>query len=199
MRASRASRASRVLRAALAASIATFAALLSHVVAGGELPGALGVAVPWVLSLAVCTALAGRRLSLLRLSLAVPLSQLLFHALFAVGAGGPPAAGPHAHHAPFAFDAAALAPAEPAMWLGHALATALTVALVHRGERTLVALRALAAQLGTWLRRRLRMPAAPARLPAPARVRVVAVILSLRPRVGTATVSRRGPPSPVVA
>lgn len=45
MRASRASRASRVLRAALAASIATFAALLSHVVAGGELPGALGVAV----------------------------------------------------------------------------------------------------------------------------------------------------------
>ena len=76
------SRATRVIRASVAASIATFVALFSHVAAGGAMPQWLGIAVPWVLSLAVCTVLVGRALSLVRLSAAVLVSQLLFHLLF---------------------------------------------------------------------------------------------------------------------
>ena len=75
----RPSRLSRVARGGVAASVATWAALLSHVAAGGAMPGWLGVAVPLVLSVAVCTALAGRHLSLVRLAVAVTASQLLFH------------------------------------------------------------------------------------------------------------------------
>ena len=81
------SRSTRVIRAWVAASIATFVALFWHVAAGGAMPHWLGIAVPWVLSLAVCTVLVGRALSLLRLSVAVVLSQLLFHLLFVLGAG----------------------------------------------------------------------------------------------------------------
>ncbi|MEV8024602.1 hypothetical protein [Microbacterium sp. NPDC080220] len=75
----RPSRPSRVARGEAAASLATWAALLSHVAAGGAMPGWLGVAVPLVLSFAFCTALAGRHLSVVRLAVAVTASQLLFH------------------------------------------------------------------------------------------------------------------------
>ena len=77
----RRSRASRALRGLIGASIATFVALLSHVAAGGAMPGWVGIALPWLLSVMVCTLLAGRALSLIRLSLAVAASQALFHCL----------------------------------------------------------------------------------------------------------------------
>ncbi|ALJ19834.1 hypothetical protein AOA12_07905 [Microbacterium sp. No. 7] len=200
----RASRAPRVARAALAASIATFAALLSHVVAGGALPGPLGIAVPWVLSLAVCTMLAGRRLSLVRLSASVAVSQTLFHVLFVVGAAdGLPALGAHAHHSPVVLAAASpsLVPADPAMWLGHAVAAVVTVAVLHRGERTVLALLRAAAGLAAWLRRRLLLlPAVPALAPAGMRrPRDTGAVVVLRPRLGADAVDRRGPPSLVVA
>lgn len=198
----RTSRAPRVVRAALAASVATFAALLSHVVAGGAVPGPLGVAVPWLLSLAVCTVLTGRRLSLLRLSIAVPLSQTLFHVLFVVGAGSAQPVTPHAHHTLFELmpEATMLAPVDPAMWLGHAVAAILTVALVHRGERTMAALAVVAANLTAWLRRRVWMPPILTGFPAPARPHPAAdAVPLLVPRLGADAVDRRGPPSPAVA
>lgn len=103
----RPSRAPRLVRGASSASVATFVALLSHVAGGGQAPGLLGIAVPWILSLMVCTLLAGRTLSLLRLSFAVAGSQLLFHALFVLGtvsARASAVTGGHLH------DHAAMAP-----------------------------------------------------------------------------------------
>lgn len=78
-------------RGPVAATVATSGALLTHLAGGGALPGWLGILVPWALSLAVCTALAGRRLSLWRTTASVALSQVLFHALFVLGT--PTAAG----------------------------------------------------------------------------------------------------------
>jgi hypothetical protein len=71
-----------------AALFSTFVALVSHVIAGGTLPGTLGIVVPLVFSILACVLLAGRQLSLLRLSLSVAISQLLFHTLFVLGASG---------------------------------------------------------------------------------------------------------------
>lgn len=178
--------------------VATFAALLSHVAAGGAMPGPAGIAVPWVLSLAVCTMLAGRRVSLARLTVAIPLSQLLFHALFAVGAGTLPTGAPHAHHTLFVIDGASLVPADPAMWGGHALAAAVTIAVLHRGERTLVALGALAlrlgARLGARLGRSVSLTPAAVGFAARPRVRPVSAVPLLHSRVTAGAVSRRGPP-----
>lgn len=80
----RALRHQRALRGSAAAVFATFVALASHMIGGGALPSAMGVVVPLVLSMLVCVLLAGRRLSLLRLSLSVLASQSLFHLLFSV-------------------------------------------------------------------------------------------------------------------
>ncbi|MFJ6680078.1 hypothetical protein ACIQLK_13265 [Microbacterium sp. NPDC091382] len=153
----RPSRVSRVARGALAASVATWAALLSHVAGGGRVPGWLGIIVPLALSLFVCTALAGRRLSLPRLALAVTGSQLLFHALFVIGTITPTGA-PHQHGMTLMTDAggtAAAIGADPLMWAMHGLAAVLTVALLHRGERTAQRLLTLAADIARWVRRRI--------------------------------------------
>lgn len=148
----RRTRLSRVLRGALAASVATYVALLSHVSAGGALPRALGLAVPWTLSLAVCVLLAGRTLSLSRLVLGTGISQALFHLLFVLGAAPTAAAsaisGAHDHHLPGValVDAAVTASGtvsvatgavgtDALMWVGHALAALVTAGAVHRGER----------------------------------------------------------------
>lgn len=45
--------------------------------------------------------------------------------------------------------------ADASMWLGHALAAVLTIAALYRGERLLIAVRDLAAQLIRWVRRRV--------------------------------------------
>lgn len=153
----RPSRLPRVLRGGIAASVATWAALLSHVSAGGEIPGWLGIAVPLVLSLAVCTALAGRRLSLVRLALAVTGSQLIFHTLFVVGAVTPSGTS-HAHHLLPMTDAAATTTAigaDPLMWAMHGAAAAVTTLVVHRGERAARTLLAVAADIARWVRRRI--------------------------------------------
>ncbi len=151
------SRATRVARAAVASAIATFVALLSHVAAGGTMPGLLGVGVPWVLSLAVCTMLAGRSLSLLRLSIAVVVSQSLFHVLFVLGAAPEPSTAiptGHVHEVVLpAMLASTPAAMDAAMLLSHVAAAAVTVLALYRGERTVGALLALAAHYRAWLRR----------------------------------------------
>lgn len=155
------SRATRVIRASVAASIATFVALLSHVAAGGTMPHWLGIAVPWVLSLAVCTVLVSRALSLPRLSVAVVLSQLLFHLLFVLGADSAAstagAATGHVHGVPVLdlSTGSTAAATDPSMWLAHLAAATLTVAALHRGERLVVRLGALARGLLAWVRRRI--------------------------------------------
>lgn len=167
------------MRAALASSAATFMALVTHVAGGGEMPGWLGIAVPWVLSLMVCTVLAGRRVSLIRLTAAVAVSQVLFHVLFVLGtvpAGVSGAAGGHAHVAvslpPLTASTAAMVHAGPMMWLWHGLAAAVTVVFLYRGERAAQRLSQISRELSAWLRHRIQRPVVGALFFRPARVRV---------------------------
>lgn len=78
----------RLVRGGIAASLVTLLALGGHLVGGGAMPSWLGVAVPWWLSVTVCTVLAGARFSLGRMGIAVLSSQALFHGLFTLGTPG---------------------------------------------------------------------------------------------------------------
>jgi hypothetical protein len=188
------SRPQRVLRGSLAAAVATFTALLFHVAGGGASPAALGVLAPLVLSTAVCTLLAGRRMSLLRLSASVAVSQLLFHGLFLLGTpSGFVTGGGHVHHGvgvQIVFDGAAASDGG-AMTAAHALAAAVTVAALHCGERVLAALRALARRVVV---RVIRLPmavdVAPPRASAP---EIDCALLPLG--VHLPSLRRRGPPA----
>lgn len=195
------SRATRVVRASVAATVATFLALVSHVAGGGAMPEWLGIVVPWVLSLAICTILAGRTLSLVRLSVAVLASQALFHTLFVLGA---PAAGglPTGHvHGVGVLDLGGDVVASPdaAMWLSHAIAAVLTIAALYRGERAVRRLLSLAEQVLAEARRRLARVAGTIRLGlvAPPRALFVDAPAPLLLFL-TTSVRRRGPPSAVV-
>ncbi|MDR2322055.1 MAG: hypothetical protein LBE60_10465 [Microbacterium sp.] len=155
-----ASRKPAVVRGFAAATLSIFIALAGHVTGGGEMPGPLGLLVPWLLSLMVCVLLAGRKLSLIRLGLSVAASQLLFHTLFVLGTITPSKAPrPHVHGMPQMLpEASGILPeavaADGTMWAGHAVAAAMTVAALHWGERLVLAIRELAAQAVRWLRRR---------------------------------------------
>jgi len=127
------SRWARVARGITAAAFATFVAAFSHSLAGGSAPSYFGVGASFVLSAAICTILAGRTLSIVRLAISIGVSQLLFHALFS-GLGTPTpvhhdmtamvtdAAGPHLH-------------AVPTMWAAHAIAAVITVVAFRFGEQ----------------------------------------------------------------
>jgi hypothetical protein len=124
------------------------------------MPGWLGIAVPLVLSVAVSTVLAGARLSVWRLSIAVGLSQVLFHTLFVLGAPSP-RTSPH-HHAHGAVtlapsDAVAAVESHPHsavwMWIMHGVAVLATVAVLAFGERAAHTLREVAITLFEWVRR----------------------------------------------
>jgi len=186
-----------LLRGFVGATIATFVALASHVWVGGYMPGMLGIAVPWLLSLMACTLLAGHRLSLVRLSASVIISQLLFHVLFVLGSITPQGGlGPHVHGVvPLSFggDAPLLLPQDAAMWFAHAVAAALTVAALHRGELIARALLTVARAVATWLSRAV--PAVDVmRVVTPVRRRW-AVLTAPRVReVHVGTLRRRGPP-----
>ena len=162
----RPSRAPRLARGFVAASVATFVALLSHVAGGGMVPSAIGIVVPWVFSVLVCTLLAGRGLSAVRLAIAVAASQLLFHTLFVLGTGRAsatpmPAGHVHGHAAPMMMvEPAAMVHADASMWVWHAIAAAITVWALHRGESAVRRLRDLGRELAAWARRRL-LPSAP--------------------------------------
>ncbi|MEJ1089232.1 hypothetical protein WDU99_12995 [Microbacterium sp. Mu-80] len=185
-----------LLRGFVGATFATFVALMSHAVVDGAMPGMLGVIVPWLLSLMISTLLAGRRLSVLRLSIAVTFSQGLFHMLFVLG-GITPRGGfaPHVHGAlPVLSDGGVvLIPESAGMWVAHGVAAVLTVIALHRGERILRALLAAASDVAAWLRRAVVVTAL-VRPAAPTRRRWVAVDAPRpRPRHLTA-LRRRGPP-----
>lgn len=149
-----------VVRGFAAASLATFAALAGHLTGGGQMPGALGIVVPWIFSFMVCVLLAGRKLSVIRLSISIAISQLLFHVLFVLGTIEPSGtAVGHVHGVPLALPGGAgmteAVVADSTMWVGHLLAAIVTVVVAHRGERLLLAIRALAIQLVLWVRRRV--------------------------------------------
>lgn len=134
----------RLLRGVAAAVAATFIAAYSHVAAGGHSPDGAIVMLSLALSGLVCTALAGRSLSLWRLGTAVVLSQTLFHGLFSLGASShaavttAPSTSHAGHSAHVMLDHAASSVvtdhSSPVMWLGHAIAAVLTIAVLRHGE-----------------------------------------------------------------
>lgn len=201
-------RGARALRGGLAASSATFVALMSHVAGGGEMPGLLGIVVPLALSLPICIAWSGR-LSLAGLSASVVASQLFFHVLFTLGtpAGSRPAlagSGAHAGHegmtmspSPAAGQAAEMAPADPTMWLSHALAAVVTIVVLYRGELMLLRLRELAVRAAAWLLGGRAVVDHVGSFVLPALPGVVAATFrSLHPSPQLSPLLRRGPPAP---
>ena len=156
---------SRASRGFVAAGFSTFVALISHVLAGGEVPGLLGIVVPLVLAAPACLALAGLRRSWLRLSISVALSQVLFHTLFVLGTAGSASvhvvqdAGMHAGHgAQPALMVVSTSGAEVHsghsdgwMWLAHALAGLVTVVVLHRAEAVLARLTRLSSRVAAFL------------------------------------------------
>ena len=131
----------RVARGVAAAAVSTFVALLSHVAGGGSVPAPLGILAPLVLSIAVCTVLAGRRLPLARMTASVVASQALFHVLFVLGSSGgvsavaaPSAGSAHVHSVVLTSAASHPHATGAGMWAAHAVAAVLTIVALRRGE-----------------------------------------------------------------
>jgi hypothetical protein len=201
----------RVARGLTAAGVAVFVAAFSHAAAGGGAPGAVGLALALALSAVVCVVVARRRLSLSALAISVLISQFALHLLFGVGAGSGSGvvlsqAAHHGHVAMTVATDASTAAAHPGhdsglMWVGHAVAAVVTIALLHRGERTLRELLALArARFGVvWALVRLvfaepvpaRSPSRAAGLPVVDLLRDLGVLLGSH--------RHRGPPVVVAA
>ena len=136
----------RLARGWLTASVAVFVAAFSHLVGGGSTPGLMGVALAMAFAVPVSIALAGKSLSMVRLSVSVGFSQFLFHLLFGMGAAGAPTLTQTgaSHHAGVVSVAAA-APAVAShglahlgawMWVAHAVAAVVTIVALRRGEKT---------------------------------------------------------------
>lgn len=199
----RVSRPVRTLRGFLGATVATLFAAASHALAGGDISG-LGIVVTGILALPLCVLLAGRIASLWRLTLAVGAAQFLYHWAFA-GLGAASVSGASAETGPVSPHAAHLAAmqsftpdglgASPdaVMWLSHALAAAVTVALLYRGERAGLALLRIFSRAVPLVVGSLRMPT-PAR-PRLTLISIPSAAMRLRDRLLTAAaITHRGPP-----
>ena len=141
----------RFVRGWFVALVSTLIASVSHTVGGGAAPSALAVVVSLAFAGILCVGLAGRTLSRVRVTLAVLLSQLIFHALFSFGGAGGSlsqdaltAGSTHNHSElaglPWLADTASASShgADHAgwmMWLAHAIAAVLTVAALRHGEQ----------------------------------------------------------------
>ncbi len=202
----------RLARGWTGAATATFASMLSHMLAGGGAPDPAVLILALALSGLVCTLLAGRVLSLWRMAAGVALSQSVFHWLFSASAAMANVSaalpqGPHAAHDMGPAASAALTAAggaatggaamamnhdSPAMWLSHALAALVTVAVPRHGEVTAVRLiRALRMQLV-----RLRPPTVTATFPLRAKALPARLPILPLPNLGAPllTMRHRGPP-----
>lgn len=192
---------SRGVRTARGAAIAVSASLLaaaSHALAGGEVTE-LSVLATAIFALPLSMALAGRRPSLWRLTLAVSIAQFVYHwcfagfGLFSERGGLSTPAPLHAAHLAqlesFVPDLATAATAGAAMWLSHAVAAVITIALLYRGE---VAYRVLAQLVQRVLPRvRFAIAVAPRRVVLVPSRRVAAPLQLAQ----LSPISHRGPPA----
>jgi len=126
-------RAMRVLRGSAAAGFATFTAALSHVLAGGVAPSFFGIAVSLIIAITLCTLLAGRTVSLIRLSVAMLASQAMYHTLFSSMLA--PAGIAHHDMSAMAFTFTSnSASADSVMSLSHVAAAAVTIVMFRYAE-----------------------------------------------------------------
>lgn len=199
----------RFARGWIVAGFSTFVAALSHTVGGGAAPGVLAVVVSLAFAGIVSIALSGRSLSTWRLSLAVLLSQLIFHGLFSFGGAGgrlttTDAAAGHAHGAgqsvmlmPAGSGAMSTGDHGLMMTLAHIIAAVVTVVALRFGERSFWGLFATAAVVLRSLVRAISLSPIPL-----IRRAIVAVSPWLPPRdlrVLLSPMRHRGPPVPVRA
>jgi len=183
----------RMLRAALSAGVSTLVTAAAHALGGGAFPPALLLGTAVVVSVLVCFALGGRRVTLPRLVVAVAATQGLLHAVFTLAGGmapmtGDPAAaaggagGAHAgHHLPGAatvLPELAAGAHDGSMVGAHVVAGLVTIASLRVGTS---AVRQLVRALGLVLVRLV--------------VRVTALVVPHRPR-GAVRVERA--PRPLV-
>lgn len=139
-----ASRWARFARGWVTALLAVFVAALSHVAGGGGAPGPLSIALALAFSGMLCVALAGRTLSLLRLTVSVAASQGAFHLLFGLGGGTSAltmADSPDHGSMAVIVDTATTATMKHGathgdgwMWAAHAAAAVVTILALRRGE-----------------------------------------------------------------
>ena len=131
----------RVARGFVAAVISLFVAAFSHILPGGNVPGAVALLACLILSTFVCIALSGKKLSLLRLSTSVVVSQFLFHSIFSLSASIPSVAAPaslvhsgHMHDQLLVLGTSGVASTDGGMWLAHAVAAVVTIVALRYGE-----------------------------------------------------------------
>ena len=132
------SRATRLARGAVVGVFATVLAAMSHAVAGGGTPSALALGVGAVFGGMLATFALSARPSLARLTIAVGMTQLAFHVLFSTLGTSFATASDHVHAMaqPMAVAAPAHAHVDtPLMWLSHAVAGVVTLALLRGAER----------------------------------------------------------------
>lgn len=133
----------RVARGTVAAVVSLFIAAFSHSLAGGSLPGVVGISLCVTFSVIACTALVGRRMPLTRLAASIAVSQAMYHWLFgALGSTAVATAEPlgHIHHAPIDFSLLTMsAHTHGDMLLAHIAAAVATFAVLAFGERNITA------------------------------------------------------------
>ena len=149
------SRWSRLLRGLLTTILALTVAAFSHVAGGGSAPGVLGTGLALAFALPLAVAVTGKKLSAVRLSIAVTFAQLAFHTLFSLGSSSSAVTatggGHHSHDALVlsSSDTASMAGmagmhSGPSMWIAHGTAAVVTIIGIWFGERTVRALADLA-------------------------------------------------------
>jgi hypothetical protein len=136
------SRWARVARGGLVASIAVFVAAFSHVAAGGSAPGSAGTAIAVAFALLASIAVAGKRLTLPRIAIAVMVSQFFFHIVFSLGGASSVTMTQNGHHGAVIVGGtqepmASMDHSSGWMWVAHAVAAMVTIVFLWRGEREL--------------------------------------------------------------
>ncbi len=176
-----------------AAAVATFVALFGHVAGGGGIPGVWGFIAPLVLSAAVCILIAGRTLSLARLTLSVLVSQVLFHFLFVLGSGTAAVSSTHEHHG--ASATLVVTHTATSMGIGHVLAAVVTIAALYFGERVIRSLAEIVRLLAARILRPFEPPVPSSVAPEAALPTSWRVFTPLALDHAASTAPRRGPPA----
>ena len=196
----------RIARGWIGALVCTCLAVASHTIADGMMPPLAIVGLVLAVSGAVCTALASTNFSLARTTIAVVLSQGLYHGVFGLfghGAatghlqanGAAPGHGDHVTSLSveqvLPANAGAESPLASLMLLSHLLAALLTIAALRKGE---LAIRSLVESILLYVPRRILLarnwqPAVPPRSTV-----VLSPIPLARLDVLLPALRRRGPP-----
>jgi hypothetical protein len=194
----------RVARGCVAAVFSVFVALLSHLIVGGTRPSAFALVACVVLATLACVALAGKRMSLPRLSMSVGFSQILFHGFFSLwSTSAMPNDGRHHPVGGQMLMTVTSLPApaqpmatDPGMWLAHAIAAVITIAALLHGETAFWGLFQIAQ---VWI---AALTSRPARGPLPSGMHPVpvAAVPTFLPRdlvLFLSSMRHRGPPRPI--